>query len=350
MANNDPEAWIPYERRLSVHQFAGEPYDHLWMLNLAVLAIACSALGDATHAAMLYELMLPYCDQNVTVTPLTPSNLGSTSHYMGLLAATMTRWDDAAGHFEAAIQKHTQAGALSFLALSRYQYAHVLLARGRPGDKQRAARQLRQARDATRSLDMRLWPDRLTISLESSVHEAALYRQGEYWTVSYQTPAFQLKNTIGLSYLARLLQAPGHEFHALHLATPSQAISVDDAGEALDARAKAAYRQRLDDLTEELDQAEQWNDPERAARAKAEIDSLTEQLASAVGLGGRNRRAASDAERARSSVSKAIKSAISRIETHDPALGDHLAHSVKTGIFCTYDPDPTALLIWKISN
>jgi tetratricopeptide (TPR) repeat protein len=349
MADNESEAWGRYEW-LAANQFTGQPHDHFWMLNLALSAITCSVLGDAPHAAMLYELMLPYCDQNVPVTRLAPGNLDSMSHYLGLLAATTARWDDAAGHFEAAIQRHTRMGALSLLALSHYQYAHVLLARGRPGDKQRAAAYLRQARDAARSFDMRLWPDRLTVSLESSVHEAVFSRQGEYWTVVYQTTTFQLKNTIGLGYLARLLQAPGHEFHALHLATPGQAISVGDAGEALDDRAKAAYRRRLDDLAEELDEAEQWNDPERAARARAEIDALTEQLASAVGLGGRNRRAASDAERARSSVSKAIKSAINRIAAHDPALGDHLAHSVKTGTFCVYDPDPTALLTWKVCN
>ena len=43
------------------------------------------------------------------------------------------------------------------------------------------------------------------------------------------------------------------------------------------------------------------------------LNAITEQLAAAVGLGGRDRLAASDAERARSAVTQAIKSAVRRI-------------------------------------
>jgi hypothetical protein len=89
-------------------------------------------------------------------------------------------------------------------------------------------------------------------------------------------------------------------------------------------------------------------DTERAARARREIDAITEQLAAAVGLGGRDRRAASEAERARVSVTKALKPAIRRIAAQDAELGVHPAHSVKTGTFVAYDPDPTVAISWAV--
>jgi non-specific serine/threonine protein kinase len=82
---------------------------------------------------------------------------------------------------------------------------------------------------------------------------------------------------------------------------------VDQAGiERLDAEAKAAYKRRLEDLRDELDEAERFNDPLRAVRAREEIDAIVRQLAAATGLGGRQRAAGSHAERARLAVTKRI--------------------------------------------
>lgn len=126
-------------------------------------------------------------------------------------------------------------------------------------------------------------------------------------------------------------------------------MSLSARGEAiLDPQAKAAYRRRLTELASELEEAERWGDQERVARAKLEIDALTEQLAQAVGLGGRDRRAATDAERARVSVTKAVKAAIRRIAAHDAELGDHLARSVRTGAFVAYAPDPAVSISWRL--
>ena len=111
------------------------------------------------------------------------------------------------------------------------------------------------------------------------------------------------------------------------------------AGELLDARARSAYRRRLEDLADEMAEAESFGDLERAARARAESDALIDQLAAAVGLGGRDRVAASEAERARSAVTKAVKSALGRVAEVDPPLGRHLRATVRTGIFCSYCPE-----------
>src|SRR5262245_62736952 len=150
-------------------------------------------------------------------------------------------------------------------------------------------------------------------------------REGEYWTVRYDGSVARLADAKGLCLLARLLADPGREFHAVDLEAASSQTQqpapararvaagggelqvrpdLGDAGELLDATAKAAYKARLDELQAELDQAEHFGDPGRAATASSERDFLVGELARAVGLGGRDRRAASHAERARLNVTR----------------------------------------------
>ena len=97
-----------------------------------------------------------------------------------------------------------------------------------------------------------------------------------------------------------------------------------------------------------LAEAEDWNDPERVARLQAEIGALTHELAAAIGLGGRDRPAASSAERARVSVTRAIRSILARIAAQDPELGAHLEATIRTGTFCSYTPDPRAPIAWRL--
>ncbi|TMC67759.1 MAG: hypothetical protein E6J13_15985 [Chloroflexi bacterium] len=121
-----------------------------------------------------------------------------------------------------------------------------------------------------------------------------------------------------------------------------------DAGPLLDARAKAEYRRRLTELEQELSEAESWADPDRAAKARVEVDLLERELATAVGLGGRDRHTSSDAERARVSVTKSIKSAMERIREHSPSLARHLASTIHTGTFCSYTPDSRLPAAWQL--
>ena len=86
----------------------------------------------------------------------------------------------------------------------------------------------------------------------------------------------------------------------------------------------------------------------RGARLRAERESVREQLAGAVGLGGRDRKAASHTERARLMVTKAIKAALAKIRARDAALGRHLATSIKTGTCCAYDPGPQPSVSWEL--
>jgi hypothetical protein len=152
-----------------------------------------------------------------------------------------------------------------------------------------------------------------------------------------------------MHYLARLLTEPEREFHVLDLAagpTTEQRRASTGLGPILDEKAKAAYQSRLTELREELQEAETFGDHARTETTRQEIEMLTDQLTAAVGLGGRDRHAGSDAERARTAVTKAIRAVITHITKLDPALGGHLNQAIKTGTYCAYTPDPTARLHW----
>jgi hypothetical protein len=222
----------------------------------------------------------------------------------------------------------------------------------RPGgdagrDDTRARERLPQARPAT----------------DARVAEVDLFRrEGDYWSVAFEGQTVRLRDRKGLRYLARLLAAPGGEFHVLDLVAVERGWSGaagrsaarglalapgPDAGVLLDAQAKEAYRRRLAEIEEDLAAAQATGDAERAAQADAERDFLVRELSRAVGLGGRDRRAGSASERARASVTRAVRQAMARIRAHLPLLGAHLDRAVRTGTYCAYLPDPRVPVAWK---
>jgi hypothetical protein len=115
----------------------------------------------------------------------------------------------------------------------------------------------------------------------------------------------------------------------------------------LDARAKSAYRRRLAEIQDDIAQARTLGDSERESQADAERDFLSRELSRAVGLGGRDRRAASASERARVGVTRAIRYAMARIGEHHPLLGEHLNLAIRTGTYCGYLPGPRSGAAWK---
>jgi hypothetical protein len=181
--------------------------------------------------------------------------------------------------------------------------------------------------------------------------------------VIFDGSTVRVRDLKGMHYLARLFADPGREYHVLDLvaAETSSVVQVDssqpariprsalgDAGEMLDAQAKDAYRRRLAEIDDDIEQAQAIGDGERAAQADAERDFLLRELSRAVGLSGRDRRAASASERARAGVTRAIRQAITRIAEHHPQLGEHLSRTIRTGTYCAYMPDPRAPTEWRI--
>src|SRR5262249_48127242 len=116
-----------------------------------------------------------------------------------------------------------------------------------------------------------------------------------------------------------------------------------------DAQAKAPYRRRLAELRETMEDAKRVGDVARAEIAEREIAALARELTRAVGVAGRDRRAASASERARQTVTKSIKAAAGRIGRLDAELGALLGRSTRTGMFCSYQPDPELPIAWEFA-
>lgn len=194
-----------------------------------------------------------------------------------------------------------------------------------------------------------------------SKDDPAFRLEGEYWTINFNGTVARLKDSAGLRHLVWLLRYPGREFHSLELAGTrsvghaasrlrhDQPLSLEGTMRdgIIDGAAKKAYSARLLELEEELQEAEDWADSERYSHLLSEIQALQAELARGFGLGGRQRTGASSAERARVSVTKAIRTAIRRIDKALPALGRHLESSIRTGHFCSYQPEDR-ILKWHL--
>lgn len=204
-------------------------------------------------------------------------------------------------------------------------------------------------------------------------------KDGEFWTVGFAERLVHLKDSKGLAYIVTLLRNPNTEFHVLDLIaagtsgiqastpeadefaraaigridddqSPGVHQGLGDAGELLDDKTKVAYRKRLTELREDLDEAKRLGDLERAAAAEGEIDALTRELSRAIGWGGRARRAASATERARVSVTKAIKYTIDKVDQNDPSLARLLLRTINTGTFCAYNPGTLEPVQWDFGT
>lgn len=209
------------------------------------------------------------------------------------------------------------------------------------GDRQRAAAHFDRAREASYAVDASLLVAAVDAERERllglSLTPSGRFRHdGDAWDVAYGGQEVRVRDAKGLRDIARLLAQPGVELHALDLM--GAAIDQRSAGPVIDAAAREAYKQRIVELTGELDYADELADAERSSRLHTERDFLLGQLAAAYGLGGRERPTHAAAERARSAVTARIRDTIGRLESSHPLLGSHLREAVRTGTFCVYDP------------
>ncbi|MFL5894042.1 MAG: transcriptional regulator [Thermoleophilaceae bacterium] len=231
-----------------------------------------------------------------------------------------------------------EVGAPYETAVARLALAEALRSRDREDQAELealAARQMLAQLEATAS---------------ATTSERVFQRNGDIWSLAFAGLTVRVRDLKGLHYLARLLAHPGREVHVLDLVTAETGLQApdNDAGELLDAEAKEAYRRRLEEIDEDIEQARALSDAQREAQADAERDFLVRELSRAVGLGGRDRRAGSASERARAAVTRAIRKSIVRIGEHHPELSEHLTRTVRTGMYCAYIPDPGDASGWTL--
>jgi hypothetical protein len=171
-----------------------------------------------------------------------------------------------------------------------------------------------------------------------------------------------LRAAKGLQHIACLVREPGREFHVLDLlamtdsvpaVTPAWQVAQDlhvshlPADRPLpDQQAKGAYQRRLDELQDELVEAAHWNDAPRTAKIRCEIAFITSELAAAYRVSQHASKSSSAVEKARKAVTARIHTVLGKIQQPHPALWQHLCSTLKTGTFCTYNPEqPTT---WQV--
>jgi len=133
------DAARPELAALVADDLAALPRDLTFGYSLGLLAIACHALGERPAAERVQRLLLPYAERRPgdRTTRFGAGCIGPAGYYLGLLAATLGRWDEAVGHLERAEALNQRMGAAAVQADTRQRLAEALLARARPGDRER---------------------------------------------------------------------------------------------------------------------------------------------------------------------------------------------------------------------
>jgi tetratricopeptide (TPR) repeat protein len=144
---------------LAQRDFADVPRDLNWGHTMAVLAETCAHLRDVKRADRLYAILLPRAGRAVMVGYATGC-WGSPSRWLGLLAETLSRPDEAARHFEDALAANAAMGARSWVARTQLDAARLLGGRDRPGDRAAARQLVAAGRAAAQELGMALVAER----------------------------------------------------------------------------------------------------------------------------------------------------------------------------------------------
>lgn len=272
----------------------------------------------------------------------------------------------AVGECEQAVVGWTEIGAPFEAAVARMVLGQ---AQQRLGSDEAAAMEWRAAGAAFREFGALGWAERAEQAVEMRTstrptrsprpRDSSFRCEGDTRTICFDGVTVLVRDLKGLRYLARLLAEPGREFHVLDLVAvergslPAAPTAGDpdlrgDAGVLIDATAREAYRRRLSEVEDDIEEATLMNDAGRLALARKDREYLVAELSRAVGLGGRQRRAGATAERARTSVTRSLRYALARIAEHHPRLGEHLSQAVQTGTYCVYAPDPRLPISWTV--
>ena len=167
-------------------------------------------------------------------------------------------------------------------------------------------------------------------------------RYREFWRLTFDGQTVYLKDSVGLAYIARLLNEPNRDIPAVSLlaarAGIDPCIASGSSGKLLEEEDRAKYQNLYREYSEELEEAKRNNDLGRIENLQTLMDGLASEIARATGLGGRSREK-TDADKVRKSVSMAVSRDIERIGGEHAALGRHLSAAINSGYTFRYAPE-----------
>ncbi|HVT75687.1 MAG TPA: AAA family ATPase, partial [Acidimicrobiales bacterium] len=128
--------------REAANGFTNLARDPAYVTSMALFAEGAVATRHHEAAELLHQLLLPFADQigfdGVTT-------VGGLEHYLGALAASLGRYDEAVERLERSAALHERINAPFFEARSRLQLADALAARAHDDDAARAQLALARA-------------------------------------------------------------------------------------------------------------------------------------------------------------------------------------------------------------
>lgn len=313
--------------RLRGRDLALLPRSSSWLVSMYGIVESAHLLADAESSLAAYTLLTPFARLPMTAS-LAVACFGSVQHALGVAMLTAGEPGRAAEHFRAAVRDNLALAHWPAAALSRARLAEAL----GPASAE-AARELAAATREAGQLGMAL----PAASAHVADRRVTCRRQGSHWLFALDGRSAVVEHSVGMGYLATLLDNPGHELTAVELAHGVVA-EVTSAQPVLDSAATSHYRRWLANLDTELAEHEANHDAGRAERVRSERDWLLGELSAAAGLAGRVREFAGAEEKARIAVGKAIRRALTRITAADAVIGDVLRDGVRTGTRCSYQP------------
>jgi DNA-binding SARP family transcriptional activator len=144
-----PEPALRLFGELAAGDFAALPVNNDWLLSAALLSEFIASTDVPDRADALYHRLVPYDGLNVDTYEV---STGAVSRYLGLLAASTRRFEQAAHHFEGALAMNDRMGARPWHAHTQEDYARMLLAHGDPANRRQAAELLAAAHSTYREL------------------------------------------------------------------------------------------------------------------------------------------------------------------------------------------------------
>jgi hypothetical protein len=204
-------------------------------------------------------------------------------------------------------------------------------------------------------------PDRKEPTQDSTApNEDSFVREATTWVISFGGEICRLKTMIGLDYVFVLLQNPGRPIRALELQTlaggmspapgvlassladdvhtkkdfqDDRSLDQSDFGRhpVLDDRARREVEGRLREIETDIAYMSEIGDVQKADLLQQEYETLQSYLGRSLSLHRRPRGFSDENEKARTSITNALKRAYEAIQAQAPNTAAYLKSNIRTG-------------------
>ncbi|MDT0353603.1 ATP-binding protein [Pseudonocardia charpentierae] len=329
--------------RLTRDDLATLPRFSTWLVTLTSILEAAAILGDGQTVAATYGLLEPF-----GALPVAPSLavtcFGCVHRWLGIGALALGQYTMAERHLREAVEGNLRLGHEPATAVVRAELAAVLADHNpSPGRTAEARALYAAAAESADQLGMSVLADRWRVTANRLQGHGRVRITRRYgapkagWTVEFAGRRSDIRDLVGMRYLAVLTASPGRWIGAAELVSDAPTSPSSSHQPLLDAQARRSLEQRVRELAARVAEARERGDATAQAVAEEELDGLAAHLAEASAFGGRPRAFADGGERARTAVRKAVIRAVEEIAAVDDVAGAHLRARVETGSRCRYD-------------